>query len=110
VEETFAQNGNKSVVIVAHSMGAPMTYTMLQKQTQAWKDKYIKALVSLSGAWAGSVKALKVYVVGKQYLMEIQSIHRKVLSLCDDVVPFLVSRTWGYVWGALYSNFLRIIP
>lgn len=58
-------NGNKSVVLIAHSMGGPMAYSMLQKVNQKWKDKYIKALVGLSGAWGGAVKALKVYTVGK---------------------------------------------
>lgn len=65
VEETYEQNGNKSVVLIAHSMGGPMAYIMLQKVSQQWKDKYIKSLIGLSGAWGGSVKALKVFTVGK---------------------------------------------
>ncbi|KAK6623003.1 hypothetical protein RUM43_008855 [Polyplax serrata] len=64
VEETYTLNGNKSVVLIAHSMGGPMTHLLLKKVTQAWKDKYVRALVGLNGAWGGSVKALKVYVVG----------------------------------------------
>lgn len=64
VEETYAMNGNAPVLLVAHSMGGPLTLVFLQQQTQKWKDKYIRALVTLSGAWGGSVKALKVFAVG----------------------------------------------
>ncbi|KAK7861832.1 hypothetical protein R5R35_000592 [Gryllus longicercus] len=64
IEETYTINGNKPVVIIAHSMGAPMTMHFLGGLKQRWKNKYIRALVTLSGAWAGSVKALKVYLVG----------------------------------------------
>ncbi|XP_046990636.1 phospholipase A2 group XV-like [Schistocerca americana] len=64
VEETYGLNGNKQVIFLAHSMGALMTLHFLQMQTQSWKDKHIRALVTLSGAWGGSLKALKVYMVG----------------------------------------------
>lgn len=69
IEETYEQNSNERVMMVAHSMGGPMSLYFLNLQTQAWKDKYIKCLVSLSGAWGGSVKAVKVYAIGK-YLKE----------------------------------------
>lgn len=65
VEETYAMNGNMPVLLIAHSMGGPLTLVFLQQQTQAWKNKYIRALVTLSGAWGGSVKALKVFAVGE---------------------------------------------
>ncbi|KRT78941.1 hypothetical protein AMK59_6658 [Oryctes borbonicus] len=45
-------------------MGGPMAQYFLNLQTQSWKDKYIKCLVTLSGAWGGSVKAVKVYAIG----------------------------------------------
>lgn len=65
MEETYRVNDNQPVIILAHSMGGPMSLHFLQSQTESWKDKYIKALVALSGAWGGSVKALKVFAVGK---------------------------------------------
>lgn len=65
MEETYSQNGNRKVLLIAHSMGGPMSLVFLQLQTQAWKDKYIRALATLSGAWGGSVKAIKVFVVGR---------------------------------------------
>lgn len=65
VEDTYKKNGNKRVIFVCHSMGSPMTLYFLNGQTQAWKDKYVKAFVTLAGVWGGTVRALKVYAVGK---------------------------------------------
>jgi len=64
VEETYEANNKSAVVLIAHSMGGPMSLQFLHRQTQAWKDQYIRALVTLSGAWGGSAKAIKVYAVG----------------------------------------------
>lgn len=64
VEETYEQNNNQSIIFIAHSMGGPMLQVFFEKMSQEWKDKYIRAVITLCGAWAGSVKALKVYVVG----------------------------------------------
>lgn len=67
VEDTYAENGNKSIMLIAHSMGGPMSLHFLNAQTQDWKDRYIKCLVALSGAWGGSVKAVKVYAIGENF-------------------------------------------
>lgn len=77
VEETYTMNGNAPVLLIAHSMGGPLTLVFLQQQTQAWKDKHIRALVTLSGAWGGSVKALKVFAVGKD-LWEDSGLNLKI--------------------------------
>lgn len=64
VEDTYRQNDNTPVTLITHSMGSPMSLLLLQQQTSAWKRKYISKLISLAGAWAGSVKALKVFAMG----------------------------------------------
>lgn len=64
IEQTYLENNNEPVILLAHSMGGPMTVIFLNLQTQAWKDKYIKSLVTLSGVWGGSMKAIKVYAIG----------------------------------------------
>ncbi|XP_046386151.1 phospholipase A2 group XV-like [Ischnura elegans] len=64
VEETYNDNGKKSVVLLTHSMGGVMALRFLQLQTQTWKDKYIRALVTLAAPWGGAVKSLKVFAVG----------------------------------------------
>ena len=64
IEDTFAQNGNKPVILLTHSMGSTMMLYFLNHQSKVWKDKYIRAQVSLAGVWAGTVQAMKVFAVG----------------------------------------------
>lgn len=71
-EETYKQNNNTPVVFIVHSMGGCMTLKFLRDQTQKWKDQYVRALVSLAGAWGGAVKALKVFAVGMMLNYKIE--------------------------------------
>lgn len=64
VEDTYTRTNGQKVVFITHSMGSPNTLYFLNQQPQAWKDKHIKSWVSLAGCWAGTVKALKVYIQG----------------------------------------------
>lgn len=64
VEETYENGKQERVTFIVHSMGGPMTLVFLQRQSQKWKDKYIEQVISLAGAWAGSVKAVKVFAIG----------------------------------------------
>ncbi|XP_076254816.1 lysosomal phospholipase A and acyltransferase-like isoform X1 [Rhynchophorus ferrugineus] len=64
IEDTYDKNNNTSVMLVAHSMGGPMSLYFLNQQSQSWKDKYIKRLITLGAVWGGSVKAIKVYAIG----------------------------------------------
>lgn len=72
VEHTYAENNNSRVVLIAHSMGAPMGMLFLHGVSQEWKDKHIDCLVTLSGAWGGSAKAIKVFAIGKYINRAIQ--------------------------------------
>lgn len=64
VEETYTLNDDTPITLIVHSMGGPMTLLFLQMQSQQWKDQYIRRVISLAGAWGGSVKALKCFAVG----------------------------------------------
>lgn len=64
VEETYEANNQVPVTFVVHSMGGPMTLVFLQQQDKKWKSKYVSRIISLAGAWAGSVKAIKVFAIG----------------------------------------------
>src|SRR6218665_222247 len=63
-EETYFQNGQQKVVVIGHSMGNLYVLYWLNRQTQAWKDKFIQSFVSLGGPWAGSVKPLRLMASG----------------------------------------------
>jgi len=64
IEETFLANGETSVIILTHSLGSPMMLYFLLHQSKAWKDKYIRAMITLAGPWGGSVRALSIFAVG----------------------------------------------
>lgn len=64
VENTSLMNGGNRVVLISHSMGCLYALYMLNRQSQAWKDRYIKTVVTLAGPWGGSVKALRLMASG----------------------------------------------
>lgn len=51
-------------MFIVHSMGGCMVLKFLRDQSQDWKDKYVRAMVSLAGPWGGAIKALKVFTIG----------------------------------------------
>lgn len=64
IENTYASNSNKSVHIVAHSLGCPITLHFLHQQSQAWKDKFIKSFISVGGVYSGSTISVKMMASG----------------------------------------------
>lgn len=63
-EATYEQNAQVKITFICHSMGCPIMSYFFNQQSQAWKDKYVHALISLGGAWGGAVKALKAFASG----------------------------------------------
>ena len=71
IEEMYAESEGTKVTLVAHSMGAPTSLYFLNTDnglvTQDWKDKYIHAYITLSGAWAGSPIVVREIVSGYNF-------------------------------------------
>lgn len=57
-------NDDESITFIAHSMGAPMLTVFLHQQTEDWKAKYVARMITISGAYGGSAKPVKVFAVG----------------------------------------------
>lgn len=55
------------VYLVGHSMGCHYVLYFLNRQPQAWKDKYIKGFISLGAPWGGAVKPLRVLASGNDH-------------------------------------------
>ena len=67
MEDTYTLNNNEKAIIICHSLGCPNMLYFFNLQSQEWKDKYIKSMVSLAGPWGGSVKALKAFASGDNF-------------------------------------------
>ena len=65
IEETYRENNNKKVVLIAHSMGNLYTQYLLYQKPQAWKDKFIKSWVAIAAPWGGVVKIMKLFASGR---------------------------------------------
>lgn len=63
VEEMYDEY-QQPVYLLGHSMGGLYVLYFLNHQPQAWKDKYIKGLISLAVPWGGAVKPLRVLASG----------------------------------------------
>ena len=68
VEDTYAKNGNTKVVLIAHSLGNLYTTSMLSKQRQGWKNKYIKAYICMAGPFGGAAKIMRIMASGNHLL------------------------------------------
>merc|ERR1711981_888374 len=54
--EKLYNTHKQQVIIKSISMGGPYTKTFLQRQTQAWKNKYIAGWVSMGGVFSGAME------------------------------------------------------
>ncbi|EDQ88467.1 uncharacterized protein MONBRDRAFT_37422, partial [Monosiga brevicollis MX1] len=64
VEETYENNNQQRVVLLAVSWGPQPTLAFLHKQEQAWKDKYIAWFIAQSPIWSGAPMAVESLVSG----------------------------------------------
>ena len=90
IETTYNTSGGRRVVLVAHSMGSPISlFFLTQFVNQTWKDKYIRAYVTVSGVWHGAGKSVKAMVSG----------NTDQIFLEKDIFAREIQRTFpGNVW------------
>lgn len=84
VERAYRDNGDERVSFICHSMGCLYGLYFLNQNTQEWKDKHMRSMISLAGVYAGSVKAMKAFASGDNFgVVVVPS-----LSLRKDVRTF----------------------
>lgn len=114
VEEMYEANGNSSVILISLSMGGPYTGQFLNRQSQKWKDKYIRAWVSLSGALGGSAMAVRALVTEENlpfplsfYILQFRTLAQTLPSvawLLPSQYAFNSSQQWVQTPSKNYST------
>lgn len=64
IEDTYKDNGNTPVHLVAHSNGPLYTQYLLTHTSQAWKNKYIHGFTPFAGNWPGQGLFYAVFFTG----------------------------------------------
>ncbi|GBL87796.1 Group XV phospholipase A2 [Araneus ventricosus] len=98
VEETYERNHRTRVTFVCHSMGCPVTTYFFSQQSQSWKNKYIKGLLSLSGAYGGAVKAMKTIASGENLgIVIVRRSDLKIEQMSSPSLAFMLPsrQLWG---------------
>lgn len=80
-------NENQPITFIAHSMGAPMLTIFCHMQTDAWKAQYIARMITISGAYGGSAKSVKVFAVGDD--LGAFALRASVMRECQISMPSL---------------------
>ena len=67
IEETYVMNGNKPSILICHSSGCTYNYFFLLQKDLGWKNKYIRAWLTLGAPFGGAVEALEAIVTGNNF-------------------------------------------
>ncbi|XP_068242151.1 lysosomal phospholipase A and acyltransferase-like [Palaemon carinicauda] len=97
IEEMYHETGRK-VVLLSHSMGSNIARYFLIHHTQEWKDSHIETLISVAGAWGGTVKTLKAFTSG--YNFGIPFLNSKAMLSAEMTFPSMAyMMPSGDVWN-----------
>jgi len=80
IEETYKTNKNERVSLIGHSLGNLYILYILNSQSQAWKDKYIRQFISLGAPYGGAIKTVKLFASG--YNLDIVGLNE--LTMRDE--------------------------
>eukprot|EP00252_Welwitschia_mirabilis_P001419 TRINITY_DN11285_c0_g1_i3.p1 TRINITY_DN11285_c0_g1~~TRINITY_DN11285_c0_g1_i3.p1 ORF type:complete len:302 (-),score=20.58 TRINITY_DN11285_c0_g1_i3:281-1186(-) len=73
VEDAYLCNGNRSVILVSHSLGGLWLHHLLISQSLEWKQKYIKHFIAIGTPWGGTVQAMRTIASG--YNLDILTVN-----------------------------------
>lgn len=86
MERVKRENGGLPLIIICHSYGCPFVhYFLTEKLERGWKQRHIRGLIGVAGAWAGHFHAFYKYLTDEPY------------DLLSGLVPAMrpIERTWS---------------
>lgn len=85
VENAYLVNDQTAVTFITHSLGGKLILYFLQQMPQSWKDQYVNQVISLSGAFGGSIKSMLAVSAG--YDMGVKLLRSSKLKLVQRTFP-----------------------
>lgn len=64
IEKHYINNNYRPVTIICHSMGCLNSVYLLNRQSENWKQVYVKRMIALAAPWYGSFKAITSMLYG----------------------------------------------
>lgn len=98
IEETYRINNSTRVILLAHSMGNPTSLYFYNQMSQAWKDKYLEAHISLAGVWMGAIKPLRLFASGDNlgvYFVKPIKVREEQRSMPSTAWLMPSDKAWG---------------
>uniref|UniRef100_A0A6G1SLI2 Group XV phospholipase A2 n=1 Tax=Aceria tosichella TaxID=561515 RepID=A0A6G1SLI2_9ACAR len=80
IENHYIMNNYRPVTLICHSMGCLNSLYLLNRQTDNWKEVYVRRLISLAAPWGGSFKAISAMLYGDDLGIPLLS-HQKLQKL-----------------------------
>lgn len=102
IEQMYMYNNYRPVTLICHSMGCLNSIYLLNRQTQKWKDTFVRRLITLAAPWDGSFKAINALFFGDnlgipilngELLRELQMTFPSLMYLFPKPPSFPVDRT-----------------
>lgn len=91
-------NKDQKNLLVCHSMGCLYSLYFLKNQEQKWKDKYVKALITIGAPFGGSGSAVRALLAGTNFHIPIyKSQNFRQMERTFSSLPFLMptASEWG---------------
>jgi lysophospholipase III len=70
IEKSYQLNHQKKAVLIGHSNGGPTLYYFLEKMSQEWKEKYLSAMIGLSGNFLGQLNGIKTFIYSENSITQ----------------------------------------
>ncbi|XP_075518852.1 lecithin-cholesterol acyltransferase-like 1 [Primulina tabacum] len=67
VESSSHSNGGKPVILVSHSLGGLFVLHFLNRNSNYWRQRYIKHFIALSAPWGGTVDEMVTFASGNTF-------------------------------------------